>query len=60
MKKIAVLLNKNYKLLSVAAILEVFETVNKFYQMDNMPIPFDIRILALDDSISKNSAGSRL
>ncbi|MES2419006.1 MAG: helix-turn-helix domain-containing protein [Bacteroidota bacterium] len=45
MKKIGVLLSKNYKLLSVAAILDVFETVNKFYREDKQEQPFQIYIL---------------
>ncbi len=46
MKKIAVLLTKDYKLLSVAAILEVFETVNKFLANDHKEIPFEIKVIA--------------
>lgn len=49
MKKIAVLLTKNYKLLSVAAILEVFETVNKFYVNNQKDIPFEIKVIASDE-----------
>lgn len=46
MKKIGILLSKNYKLLSVAAILDVFETVNKFYQESEQDLPFQIHMLA--------------
>ncbi len=46
MRKIAVLLTKDYKLLSVAAILEVFETVNKFHVNEHKEIPFEILVLA--------------
>lgn len=46
MKKIAVLLTKDYKLLSVAAILEVFETVNKFHKNDQLDTPFEVMIVA--------------
>lgn len=49
MKKIAILLSKNYKLLSVAAILDVFETVNKNYRFNKLPEPFDIKFLAVED-----------
>jgi transcriptional regulator GlxA family with amidase domain len=42
MRKIGVLLTKNYKLLSVAAILEVFETVNKLYVDEQQAEPFKI------------------
>ena len=55
MKKIAILLSKNYKLLSVAAILDVFETVNKFLIASNKEAPFDIRILISEDELSKNN-----
>lgn len=53
MKKIAVLLSKNYKLLSVAAILDVFDTVNKFYANSNAAQFFDIKLLVAEDEISK-------
>lgn len=55
MKKIAILLSKNYKLLSVAAILDVFETVNKFHIASNKEAPFDIKILVSEDELSKNN-----
>lgn len=54
MKKIAILLSKNYKLLSVAAILDVFETVNKFHLASNKEAPFDIKILVSEDQLLKN------
>ena len=54
MKKIAILLSKNYKLLSVAAILDVFETVNKFHLANNKEAPFDIKILVSEDQLLKN------
>ncbi|RZL48812.1 MAG: helix-turn-helix domain-containing protein [Pedobacter sp.] len=56
MKKIAVVLGKNYKLLSVAATLEVFETVNKFYTDLGEEKPFDIKMLTSPEVISKNTA----
>lgn len=46
MKQIGVLLPKNYKLLSVAAILEVFETVNHYHQLASGENSFEIHILA--------------
>lgn len=49
--KIAILLTKNYKLLSVAAFLEVFETVNKFHAQEQLEIPFDIKIIVSDELI---------
>ncbi len=45
MKKIGLLIPYQYKLLSVAALLDVFETVNKFYRQDNQPSPFEISLL---------------
>jgi transcriptional regulator GlxA family with amidase domain len=45
MKKIGLLLSKDYKLLSVAAILEVFETVNKFCIADQQPPAFEIFLI---------------
>lgn len=52
MRKIGVLLSKNYKLLSIAAILEVFETVNKFYETDGLPLPFQINILTSEETLA--------
>ncbi|MES2447534.1 MAG: helix-turn-helix domain-containing protein [Bacteroidota bacterium] len=49
MRKIAILLSKNYKLLSVAAILDVFETVNKTYRTTKLPEPFSISLMANED-----------
>ncbi len=49
MRKIGVLLTKNYKLLSIAAILEVFETVNKFHLDEQQEQPFDIQLLEAED-----------
>lgn len=57
MKKIGVLLTKNYKLLSVAAILEVFETVNKFYSDAQQTIPFQIHVL---EANNKNEGGDNI
>ena len=54
MKKIAILLSKNYKLLSVAAILEIFETVNKFHAEANQDQPFEMRLLSSAEEIDKN------
>ena len=55
MKRIAILLSKNYKLLSVAAILDVFETVNKNYRTDKLPEPFEIKILAGENSAEQQN-----
>lgn len=45
MKQLGVLLTKNYKLLSVAAILEVFETVNSFNQRAGETPSFQLYLL---------------
>ncbi|TCC91963.1 helix-turn-helix domain-containing protein [Pedobacter frigiditerrae] len=62
MKQIGVLLSKNYKLLSVAAILEVFETVNKFYATAGDELPFELNLLASHETIEnqKESFGYQL
>ncbi|CAN5502896.1 helix-turn-helix domain-containing protein [soil metagenome] len=49
MTQIGILLGKDYKLLSVAAILDVFDTVNKLYKEDGSPPPFDIVLMQLPD-----------
>lgn len=45
MINIAILIPEKYKLLSVAAILEVFETANKFQSINSLEVPFDISLL---------------
>ncbi|TKC01251.1 GlxA family transcriptional regulator [Pedobacter cryotolerans] len=55
MRKIAILLSKNYKLLSVAAILDVFETVNKTYRTTKLPEPFSISLMANEDFVLQQS-----
>ena len=55
MRKIAILLSKNYKLLSVAAILDVFETVNKSYRTTKLPEPFLISLMANEDFVLQQS-----
>ena len=54
MIEIGLLLTKNYKLLSVAAILDVFETVNKFYTDVNQPACFNINLLSTSADIELN------
>ncbi len=54
MRKIGLFLSKDYKLLSVAATLEVFETVNKLSIADRQPQPFEIILLASDETIAQN------
>ena len=52
MKKIGVLLSKGYRLLSIAAVLDVLQTVNKFTVADGIAAPFDILMLANDETIA--------
>ncbi|MEO6228879.1 MAG: helix-turn-helix domain-containing protein [Ferruginibacter sp.] len=49
MTQIGIILGHEYKLLSVAAILDVFDTVNKLYKEDGNPPPFDIVLIHLPD-----------
>lgn len=53
MKKVGVFLSNNYKLLSVAAILEVFETVNMFQRQAKQAEPFQLFILATEEIYNK-------
>lgn len=43
--KLAILLTKGHRLLSVAAMLDVFETANQFYIEDGKPARFTIHLL---------------
>lgn len=54
MIKLGLLLTNQYRLLSVAAILDVFETVNKLYLQDGHPAPFQIDLFCSDDSLLSN------
>ncbi|PSL44761.1 transcriptional regulator GlxA family with amidase domain [Chitinophaga niastensis] len=45
MLQIGILLPRQYKLLSLAAILDVFETVNKIYNQKDQLAPFEITLL---------------
>ncbi len=45
MVQIGLLLPNQYRLLSIAAILDVFETVNKFYTKTDQAAPFNITLL---------------
>lgn len=45
MIQVAILLTKQYRLLSVAAILDVFETVNKFYTEKGMDVPYKLSLI---------------
>lgn len=54
MKKLALILPFDYKLLSVAAILDVFDTVNKLYSENLQSKPFDISIIQNKKQIKQN------
>ncbi|RYJ41975.1 GlxA family transcriptional regulator [Flavobacterium beibuense] len=43
--QLGILLTKDHRLLSVAAILDVFESVNRFYTEENKKEPFTIELL---------------
>ncbi|MFD0749395.1 GlxA family transcriptional regulator [Mucilaginibacter calamicampi] len=45
MKNLGILLTNNYRLLSVAAILDVFESVNRFYKLEGREPFFNITLL---------------
>jgi len=51
------LLTKQHRLLSIAAILDVFETVNKFYISEGKPAHFNITLLHASDE-DKNGLDS--
>lgn len=51
MKKLTVLLSKKYRHLSMAAILDVFQTVNAHYKAANGEPFFDITLVCLDDDL---------
>jgi transcriptional regulator GlxA family with amidase domain len=59
MTQIGVLLTKYHRLLSIAAILDVFETVNKFYSEDGEQPFFSIHLLK-DGNDPKGSYGGHL
>ena len=53
MKNIGVLLSYDYKLLSVASILDVFETVNSIYAANKKELPFRIQLYQTSEQIGK-------
>lgn len=50
MVKLGIILTRQYRLLSVAAILDVFESVNSLYRKDNEASPFRITMITPDES----------
>ncbi|EHQ30606.1 GlxA family transcriptional regulator [Mucilaginibacter paludis] len=53
MIQIGVLLTRQYRLLSLAAVLDVFETVNRFYSESDKPKPYHISLLYLESDSQK-------
>ena len=45
MRKLGIIIPYDYKLLSIAAILDVFESVNKIYAENNQALPFEISMI---------------
>lgn len=58
MIKLGIILTNQYRLLSVAAILDVFETVNGLYRKDHEESPFSIMMISPDDADSAGSFSS--
>ncbi len=54
MKNIVVLLPYDYKLFSIATILDVFETVNGFYSKKNNEPPFSITVVQTREQINRH------
>jgi transcriptional regulator GlxA family with amidase domain len=52
MKKLGLIVPYDYKLLSIAAILDVFETVNKMVAESNREMPFSITIVQIPGQIT--------
>ena len=52
--KVALLLSRDYRLLSVAAVLDVFEAVNKIYKSSGQSEPFDINLYILGEDKPQN------
>ena len=55
--QLGILLTKDHRLLSVAAILDVFETANRFYRQEGIKEPFTIDLLLLPNHESMPYAG---
>src|SRR6266542_1514642 len=55
MKQLALLVPYDYKLLSIAAILDVFETVNRIYAEQHKELPFGINIIQEGEQLKKST-----
>lgn len=58
MVQLALLITKRHRLLSVAAILDVFESVNRFYQAQGESSFFDIKLFTLSSESSDLTFGN--
>jgi len=56
MTNLGLIVPYDYKLLSIAAILDVFETVNRIYSEEDREKPFVIRLLRTPDQIEKEGS----
>src|SRR5665648_457705 len=54
MKNIGVIIPLDYKLLSIAAILDVFDTVNRIYAEEHRELPIEINIIQSLAQIKKD------
>ncbi|HEY3389347.1 MAG TPA: helix-turn-helix domain-containing protein [Prolixibacteraceae bacterium] len=54
MKNVGLIIPHDYKLLSIAAILDVFETVNSIYAESHRELPIGINIIQTPEQIEKN------
>ncbi len=54
MKNLGLIVPFDYKLLSIAAILDVFETVNRIYAENNDELPFRIHLVRTPEQIEKD------
>ena len=55
MKNLGLIIPFDYKLLSVAAILDVFDTVNRIYAENHRELPLAINIIQTPEQIKKDS-----
>ncbi|MBE9466588.1 GlxA family transcriptional regulator [Dyadobacter subterraneus] len=58
MVQLALLITKRHRLLSVAAILDVFESVNRFYQAQGESSFFDIKLFTLASESADQTFGN--
>ena len=54
MKNLGLIIPLDYKLLSIAAILDVFDTVNRIYAENHREIPLGINIIQIPEHIKKD------